>query len=160
MNINNNIDYIPYPVSLQTVDMFVWDHANSTVYLGRKKERNKFQLFGGFVDPKDQTLEMAAERELIEEFPAIRNVSYATPVYIGSFRINDERYVDSSHKIMTALFFISVRENILNLKAGDDIEEIKAFNLKDWESFKDKNIIMSNHQILFEAGLKWAMGIA
>ncbi len=109
-----------YPTSFQATDAFVYNNENETLLLGRKKwDNGKWRFVGGFVDPKDLSLEDAAYRERIEE--AGKNLECEKPKYLFSIRIDDPRYRESEHKIMSAVF---LHQFIFgHAVAGDDIDD-------------------------------------
>ncbi len=129
-----------FPISYQCVDVAIWrpkrnigDLTSSgiEVLLGRKKTdlKGKYRLIGGFVDPEDESLEMAAIREAKEETGNLSFNGLSAIKYIHSKRVNDWRYKHERDKIMTAVFalqYFSGKE-----KASDDIEEVKWFDLDD-----------------------------
>jgi len=123
------IPYIPFPISLHTVDiaMFRVNNGIVEILLGKKPGQDEVQLPGGFMNP-GETAEKAASRELGEE--TILNVEFDFEDYHGSYFIDDPRYKDTPHKITTSLFakFIPYIES-LEAKAGDDLEEVKWFPL-------------------------------
>lgn len=137
---------VDYPVSFQAVDIACFSKCGNKIYLGRKPKRDKYQFIGGFVDPKDTNLEQAAQRELSEEFPSATPDICTLPEYIASFRINDERYINSPHKIMSALFYIELTKNNVPLIAGDDITEIRLFDISEARQY-----FRENHLPLFDA---------
>lgn len=106
-----------FPVSFQTIDVAIL-HGD-TVLLGKKLGETALRFPGGFVDPSDESLEMAARRELREECGAIEVSDLR---YIGSARINDWRYRASTDKILTSLF---VGTYVFGVpKAADDLAEV------------------------------------
>ena len=120
-----------YPVAYPTVDIGLLKEENNTTYilLGRKPNETFWRLPGGFVDPKDQTLEHAAFRELVEE---VGNIQVTGGLkYICSHKVNDWRYRGTNDGIMTTLFTcykLSGKE-----KASDDLEDIAWFTFEDAE---------------------------
>lgn len=110
-----------YPTSFQAVDIVVLNKNKKTVLLGRKKNKIQWRFIGGFTEPKDSSLEYAARRELAEE--ASINLEVSPMVYIGSFRVDDPRYRDSKHKVMSAVFLCEYLWGFA--KAGDDICGVK-----------------------------------
>ncbi|MBC7981465.1 NUDIX domain-containing protein [Candidatus Parcubacteria bacterium] len=109
-----------YPTSFQTVDMVIQHSTRPQVIVGRKHGEDKWRFPGGFVDPKDQTLELAAKREVKEE---VGNIEIDDIKYVASARVEDHRYRKSKHKVMTTLF---VGTYIFGpLTAGDDLEEVR-----------------------------------
>jgi ADP-ribose pyrophosphatase YjhB (NUDIX family) len=90
--------------------------------------KNCWRFPGGFVDPNDQSAEDAALRELHEE---TRIVSDGEAIYIGSFQVNDPRYVDSDHKIITSFYLTKYKEGGDDEKAYDDAARKQWFNLED-----------------------------
>jgi ADP-ribose pyrophosphatase YjhB (NUDIX family) len=124
-----------YPVSYQAVDVVVFDKFDLTktprrVLMGHKWEKfsgglkapkQEKRFIGGFVDPKDTSLEFAARRELSEEGGA--NLEVSQPKYVGSFRVEDPRYTDSPDKIMSAVFLTTYVYGYAT--AGDDIATVE-----------------------------------
>lgn len=85
------------------VDVAILDRSAGTVLLGRKNEDATEQLrfVGGFVLPKDASLEAAARREAYEETSGIELGEMA---YLGSWLIDDWRYRSGGDRIMSTLF--------------------------------------------------------
>ena len=139
------VPYIQYPVALHTVDMIPYRFAKTgiEILLGRKNFRTQFQFLGGFVDPKDSA-EMAAVRELKEETSDTIIVKEKDLEYLGSFFIDDYRYRNSCHKVSTSLFMVAIESN-KKVKPGDDIEEVKWFNV---ENLNEENLISEHKQLL------------
>jgi ADP-ribose pyrophosphatase YjhB (NUDIX family) len=116
-----------YPISYQAVDIVVINIETRQILLGSKwedeertKAKGEKRFIGGFVDPSDPSLEYAARRELSEE--AGHGLEVGVPSYVGSFRVDDPRYRESEHKIMSAVF---VTKYIFGrAKAGDDIAKV------------------------------------
>lgn len=130
-----------YPVSFQTVDIAILNDKNE-VLLGKKAGENKLRFIGGFVDPKDSSLEAAAKREVGEECGGIETDGYT---YIGSYRIDDWRYRNEGDKILTAFFIC--KHIYGQAKAGDDIDGVQWLPLQDLTI----ELIEYEHQILFNA---------
>ena len=110
-----------FPISYQTVDVAVVNYDLGLVLLGKKNgDGGKLRFIGGFVDPKDANLEMAAKREVGEEAGDIEIDSLK---YLGSFRVEDWRYKGKEDGVMTAFFaghFIFGAP-----KAADDLDDVK-----------------------------------
>ena len=138
------IEETRYPTSFQTTDCFVMNNVPE-ILLGRKPTEDKFRLIGGFVDPKDVSLEMAAVRELKEE--AGINLECSYPKYLFSNRQDDPRYRNSEHKILTAVFEFQYLFGYA--KAGDDIAEVKWFDQIDIKE-NYKTLVVPTHHPLIE----------
>lgn len=113
-----------FPVSYQAVDMAVFkdeDKGRWSVLLGRKHGDSQLRLPGGFVDPKDDSLEAAAQRELQEECGVSLGVS--RPEYVGSFRINDWRFRSSENAVMSAVYAFKYTHGFA--EAGDDLASVQ-----------------------------------
>lgn len=129
------------PVSYQTVDIAVIRHADQHVLLGQKSHDGALWRFiGGFVDPKDSSLESAALRELHEE--AGRIDTHAVR-YVGSFRVQDHRYRSEADQVMTA--FYTTYHLSGSPTAGDDLDQVAWLPIKDL-----LGIIVPNHRPLAE----------
>jgi len=137
-----------YPTSFQAVDIIV--RKGDSFLFGRKNGSDKFQCLGGFVDPdKDKSLELAARRELIEE--ASYNMESSFPEYRFSFRVDDERYRESEHKIMSAVFVCHYLFGIP--VAQDDIKEVKWFSFKVLKE-QGRSIFVEKHFPIIDFILK------
>ena len=133
--------YNRYPVSYQTVDIAVFNEDETEILLGKKPGESKWRLIGGFVDPSDTSLELAAKREFREE-AGFAEISM--PSYVGSFRVDDWRYRQSRDKIMTTLF--KSKYIFGHLSPSDDISEIGFFKIDSLEG-----MIMDEHIPLIKA---------
>lgn len=154
------IPFIPYPVSISTVDVlpisFDENMDHMYILLGRKEGFTTFQLIGGFRDPKE-TSEEAASRELREEGLAKElheefkeKLPPQAFKYIKSIFVDDKRYKNSCHKITTSLFFVGVQpEDKEKFTHGDDIEETRWFDYQELISGEWEKTIRDVHQNLF-----------
>jgi len=137
-----------YPRAFPCVDIACTRDKGAArkVLLGRRFPGDKLRFPGGFVDPTDESLEMAASRELMEEAPGISvsGVLDGAFKYIGSYRIDDWRYRDTKDRIVTTFFHVEYMFG--GTIAGDDLCEV------DWYSFTEevKDQLVPNHQMLFE----------
>lgn len=141
-----------FPTSYQTVDMVVTKHDarfpdRTWVLMGRKKRQEdptKMVFPGGFVDPADESLERAAQRELREE---VGDIEVSRPKYLGSFRSNDWRYRTSEDKIMSAVYHF---EYIFGaVRASDDLIWCDWVDLTDLPS-----IVSATHKPIVEMYLR------
>lgn len=90
------------PLVFQTVDIAIVNGDRSQVLLGAKLEDEGLLRFvGGFVDPSDASLEMAAKREAFEETGGLELADFR---YVGSTKVDDWRYRNTRDTIMTTLF--------------------------------------------------------
>jgi ADP-ribose pyrophosphatase YjhB (NUDIX family) len=130
----------PFPTSFQATDAVLMHREAGKLLLGRKKGQKQWQFLGGFVDPKDQSIEDACRRETLEE--ASQACVWSDPEYLGSFRVADPRYEDSVDKIMSAIFlrfYVSGEP-----KGCDDIVEVRWFT-KDYVRRSFKTLIKPMH---------------
>ncbi len=133
-----------WPQMFQTVDIAVVRKEKNKYFalMGIKKNRSAFAFPGGFVDPKDDSLESAAIRELYEEIDV--SVDEEGLKYVGSTKINDYRY-RGEEKIITAFFYAPY------ISGGSTI--IDEFTEVEWIEVKDENSdkVSETHLPLFEA---------
>lgn len=129
-----------FPTAYQTVDVAILNSIKNEILLVKKPNEPKFRLCGGFSDPRSDSLETDAKREVMEE----TGVAIAYPVYVGSTLIKDWRYEGEQDKIKTALF---VAEYMYGSPQGaDDVEAAKWFKLNTLK----KEDIMEEHGILLD----------
>lgn len=108
-------------VSYQTVDIAVIRHPEREILLGRKaQDGGKMRFIGGFVDPSDMSLEVAAVRELRKKAGTIETHEVR---YLGSYHIADARYRGSEDGVMTALFVTHFMGGMV--RAGNDEDAVE-----------------------------------
>lgn len=129
-----------YPTVYTTVDIAIFDSPEKKkILLGKKKGENSYRFIGGFSEPTSDSFEVDARREVFEE----ANININSIQYLGSFKVNDWRYKNESSKIKT-IFFSAIYESG-RVQAGDDIDEVKWFNLSELST---KDVIEEHHELL------------
>lgn len=108
-----------FPQVYPTVDIVLIN--NGKFLVGRKPGESQWRFPGGFVDPKDDNLSLAATRELQEETGIYCGAMFMK--YLGSFMVKDWRY-RHDERIMTTAFISDVTEMNPVAEAGDDLEEV------------------------------------
>jgi len=112
-----------YPKVFPTVDVVVV--KGNKFVLGKKPGESKYRFVGGFVDPSDESLEMAASREAKEELGMIEIADFE---YISSRRIDDWRYRKEVDSITTTFFACKYLYGAI--KPADDISEARWFEFE------------------------------
>lgn len=120
-------------------------HDNQ-VLLGRRRPKDPLIFPGGFVDPTDDSLEMAAVRELDEE-TGLSGHGESAFEYVGSFLVNDWRY-RKDERIMTALFMVDHTWG--TPKPTPELEELAFFAVEP----RLRAQVSPGHQVLFDALMK------
>jgi bifunctional NMN adenylyltransferase/nudix hydrolase len=118
-----------YRVGMSVVDILIYKKENNETYilLGRKAKENAYRIIGGFFDvEKDNSLEEAALRELEEE---AGDIAITNMRYVCSKKIDDWRYKDNDHKIVSSLFLAEYLGG--EIQARDDLAELQWVALKD-----------------------------
>lgn len=128
-----------FPTAYQTVDIAILD--GDRILLGRKhSDGEHYRLIGGFSDPRTETLELDAKREVREE----TGLDIGDLRYIGSRRVDDWRYRNEPDCIKTALFTAKYLHG--RPTPGDDIDEVKWFTFDD--RYPLDNVIVPTHRPL------------
>ncbi|MFT6334839.1 MAG: bifunctional NMN adenylyltransferase/nudix hydrolase [Halioglobus sp.] len=129
-----------YPKVYPTVDIAVFRNEGKEVLLGKKPNNMKWRLIGGYVDPTDDKLEDAAQRELKEEAGSIK---VKNMTYLMSTKVDDWRYRSEVDKIITTVFrceYVSGK-----FKAQDDICELAWHNVGDLEAMIERGEVTPEH---------------
>jgi bifunctional NMN adenylyltransferase/nudix hydrolase len=140
-----------FPLVYSTVDIGLIDKTFNFVLLGRKKNETLWRFPGGFVDPTDDSKEEAWYRELKEEVPGGIGKWLIHPEYVCSSIIPDSRY-PGRDKIMTTMFAGMVKFDEENLKAGDDLEEVRLFDMRNHDLYE---VITPDHHVVLKRFLDW-----
>ena len=115
-----------YPHVTPTVDVALLD--TNRVLMGRKRSVSGLVFPGGFVSPSDESFEIAAARELLEE-TGMALASGANGLrYIASMQIDDWRYRGRRDKIVTTLFVGDYSGG--SPKAADDLSAVEWLDIR------------------------------
>jgi len=133
--------YNKYPQVFPTVDVAIFNEKGTELLMARKPNETKWRFIGGFADPKSESYEEDAIREVMEE----ADIEISAPEYVGSFFINDWRYKNSNDKVKTAFFQSTYVFG--SPKAKDDVEEVRWFPIK---KLNEGNVV-SGHTTLLVA---------
>ena len=142
---NLNHFYAPWPTSFSTVDIAVVDLKKDWLLLGRKSKKDYWVFPGGFTEPSSKCDEEDAVRELFEETNL--TITEKDLTYLGNFKIDDLRYFGTAHGIRTHFYLTNLDSGVIFPKAGDDLEEVRWFKIKEIE--ENNSIISPRHLELF-----------
>lgn len=129
-----------YPKIYPTVDIAVFRGNKDEILLGKKNIDGLWRLPGGFVDPGDESYEVAARRELKEETGLAIETSLT---FENSFKVDDWRYRYEQDKIITTLFSVEINAGVT--AASDDLAEVKWFTLPALKSLLQAGGTVSEH---------------
>ena len=127
---------VNFPVAFHTVDMAIVKNKEEVLLVQKPAEVTSglWRFPGGFVDPADSCAEAAALREANEEtgmsFGNFNFVYSQAARYIGSMKIDDPRYRESPHKIITSFYMLEWAKGMAG-EGKDDIAKTKWFGIVD-----------------------------
>jgi len=139
-----------HPTSYQAVDVLIWRRRREDadgdgpatgpleVLLGQKPtDSGRWRFVGGFVDPRDDSLETAARREAREE---AGDITLGDAAYLFSHRVDDWRYRREADKILTSVFAVEFLWGAP--KADDDLSAVRWATVADVDPERD---LMPDH---------------
>lgn len=129
-----------YDLVYPTVDVAIINRKAHMVLLGRKdKDMGRLRFPGGFIDVEDKSAEDACLRERGEE---VKRIVVAKPVYIGTAKIDDERYRGTGDGIMTTFYSVEFVRG--KPSHGDDLNGI------EWVRYEDitKKIVRTHRPLV------------
>jgi len=127
--------YNQFPQSIATVDIDICDDKNRHLMV-RKPHEKLFRFVGGFCEPKSNSYEEDAKREVSEEV----GVEISELEYVGSTLIKDWRYENQENKIKTTFFKCKYIYGFP--KPDDDVCEAK------WFEHLLENDVVEEHKVL------------
>lgn len=130
--------YNRYPTCYPTVDVAIFNEDETKILLARKPKQALYRFVGGFADPKSESYEADARREVMEE----TKLEITDPIYIGSMIVDDWRYRGEVDRIKTLLFKCKMLFG--RPEASDDICEVRWF---DWATL-DPEMLRPEHRKL------------
>lgn len=135
-----------YPTVFSTVDCAIFDNESlEHLFLAKKDKEIGYRFVGGFADPRDDSFEMTAKREALEE----TGLECEILQYVASQKIDDWRYRNEEDKIITHLF--AMTKTFGRAKADDDISELRLFEFDKI----NQDMLVPEHRALFEKLAAW-----
>lgn len=144
-----------WPISYQTVDIALFNREWTKLLLAHKPGEDGWRLPGGFADPRSDSLEADAKRELLEE----TGLAGEDLVYVRSFRVDDWRYRHEPDCIKTALFVGRIFDRDKEALANDDIDRVLWADIEDLDPTAQTIVIVPDHRDLVRAALMRASTI-
>jgi 8-oxo-dGTP diphosphatase len=130
-------------VTVDTVALAVQEGQLEIVLIKRKRDpfKNLWALPGGFLDEKDDSIEQAAARELLEE----TNVG---DVYLEQLYTFGDKGRDPRGRVITASYLALLRQDDLELRASSDASGVAWWPVLDLPklAFDHKRIVEYAHQ--------------
>lgn len=133
--------YNQYPTVYSTVDVAIFNDDYSQILLGQKPNETCWRFVGGFVDPTDESDEVAAKREGREE----TGLELGDFKFVCSKRIEDWRYRGMSDRCIMTRFY-TCKKIFGSPQPQDDIAALKWFPY----SPELEKILVGEHKKLFK----------
>jgi bifunctional NMN adenylyltransferase/nudix hydrolase len=134
--------YSRYPITYPTVDICAYNDKGQFL-MAKKPNEGLWRFVGGFVDQKDDSYEISAEREFREETGGSCHVGKMK--YILSQKVDDWRYQKEADGIMTTLFLTEYGFGIA--KASDDIVDLEWVDIKQFSNYDGvRTKVMPEHR--------------
>jgi len=125
-------------VIFRNTDLATDGHVTGEFLLGRKPGEKNFRFPGGFKDPADASYEETVYREAAEETlrPGVDPKKvFRHPIYKASMNVKDWRLESGDDwGQVTSLFMLEFYGDESVIHAGDDLEEVRWFKVKDLKS--------------------------
>ncbi len=136
-----------FPRTFPAVDIAVYRRGTVMEWLLVRKPGEALWRFpGGFVQPSDDSYELAAKRELAEE----TGIEVGEMTYVTSHRVDDWRYRGEADKIMTTLY--AAEHTFGAPKPADDVAEA------GWVGQLNLFALVPEHRPLLAPLVKWVAG--
>ncbi len=135
---------VQYKKVFPTVDIALFRNNRTEILLGRKANSDLLQLPGGFVDPEDESYEVAAMRELREE---AGDLTCSEMKYELSVKIDDWRYRYEADKIITYLVSCDLLSG--EVVAKDDLVDLQWVKAEELPTLSVKGALSLEHKPLF-----------
>lgn len=140
-----------FPTVYTTVDIVIFSRDFDRLLLCQKPDEfDRWRMVGGFADPRSNTFEEDAAREVLEETNLVATEFH----YLSSHLIDDWRYRGEADKIKTLLFAAQVDHELA--VASDDIARVRWFQTAMMQHEVDK-LVYSHHAPLVKKAIEFAL---
>jgi ADP-ribose pyrophosphatase YjhB (NUDIX family) len=131
------------------IDLILVSSDKEFLWLVRRQDTNQLATMGGFVNV-DETVEHAVTRELKEEMDIdlMKEGSHNSPV-VTLFGVYSDPRRDNRRRTASAVFVVTLDEDVHRPKAGDDAKEVKRISINDIEKhsyFADHRTILLDYR--------------
>lgn len=135
-----NAAYSRYDHCVSAVDVAVFNEDGTKTLLAKKEGESGWRFIGGHEDPADDTGEMAAKRELVEETG--RSAEFVITDYLGRVKVDDWRYRGEADAMKTT--FYKAKHIFGPVVPADDIDQLKWVTI---EEFKKIDIVPEHERL-------------
>jgi ADP-ribose pyrophosphatase YjhB (NUDIX family) len=146
--VSHRPESLRYALSHQTVDMVIYNETKTAVLMGSRTNGGRLRFPGGFTEAVSKKLEDDAIRETKEE----TSLNAHVVEYMGSFKVNDDRYTDCDDKVKTAVFKMQVSDGDYDSMAGAD--DLPFCNWISITQLRERDDIVCEHAPIVDMILK------